>query len=218
MAQKTTIILTEETELFRKSLVALLNTNPQFDIVAEASNGKELLEQLKTKSADIVILDTDMAILDGKAALEIIHRRFPQVKVIVLSKNSNMQYQSDFIANGASAYLSKNCDVKTLFNAIQKVKSEGYFFDNTTYVAMIDSILREKQKSSDSSVISFNERETEVLRKICDGKTNKEIATSLHLSVSTIDFYRTKIYNKVKCNNVAGLLKYALTNGLIVFS
>ncbi len=215
MNPKTKIILAEHQELFRKALVSLLKTNSELEVISEALNGRELIEQLKHMPVDIVLLDTDVTLLDSKTTLEIIHRRFPAVKVIMLSVESNPEVQSDFMSLGANSFLCKNCEVQTLFKAIYKVKTEGYFFDESTSKALLDAVLKDKQRLTLSPEIQFNERETEILKKICDGKTNKEIASNLHLSTSTIDFHKTKIYSKTRCNNVIGLLKYALRNGLV---
>lgn len=218
MAKKIKVVLAESQELFRKSLAALLRSKSEFDVVAEAANGKELLDVLKRSSADVVLLDSEMPVMDGKTTLEIMRKRFPEVKAIVLSIHTDVQIMSDLMSHGACSYLSKICDVQTLFKAIQVVKNEGYFFDNSTSKALMDKVLRDKTESLLYSDVRFNDRETEILKRICDGKTNKEIATSLHLSTSAIDFYRTKIYNKAKCNNVATLLKFALRHGIVALS
>lgn len=218
MFQKIKIMIAEEMELSRKSFAALLGANSELEVVADVSNGRLLVEQLKHKHADIVLMDTEVSVLDGKSALEIIKKRFPEVKVIVLSIHSHMSLMSDYMARGANSYLCKTCSVDTLFRAIKVVKSEGYFFDTSTSKALLESVLREKQANANFIEVRFNERETDILVRICDGKTNKEIANSLHLSSSTIDFYRTKIYGKTKCNNVTGLLKYALKNGIVALS
>lgn len=218
MSEKIRIILAEDQELFRKSLVALLNSTPEFNVVSQAANGRELLEELKRTEADVVLMDVEMPVMDGKTAMEIIAKRFPETRIIILSIHCEPSRVSDFMAHGASSFLSKNCNVETLFNAIKIVKNEGFYFDKSTSKAMLETIVKDKTSEADLQGIVFNDRETEVLKRICDGKTNKEIANSMHLSTSTIDFYRTKIYNKTKCNNVTSLLKFALRNGIVALS
>jgi len=211
---RTKTIVAESKELLRKGLVALLKTKKDLEII-EASNGREVLEHLKTTEAQIVLLEANLPVLDGNAVLNIIQTRFPIIRVIILSEISNAQLQSDFMAMGASGFLCKTCSTETLFSAIEKVRTEGFFFDSITSKALLHTVIKGKQRSNTPNEISFNQRETDIIKKICDGLTNKEIAINLHLSASTIDFYRTKIYGKTKANCATGLLKYALKNGLV---
>lgn len=215
MNLKIKIVLAENSELFRKSLVSLLNTEPQFEVVGEANNGKELLDLLKQKQVDIVLLDVEMPVMDGRVALDIMQKRFPHVKVIVLSIHNGQNFTTEFMSLGASCVLSKNCGVDTMFSAIRTVNRDGYYFDNTISKAMLGALIKDKAVNRMIKEVVFNARETEILKAICDGKTNKEIASSLHLSASTIDFHRCKIYAKANCGNVTGLLKYALRNGIV---
>jgi two-component system response regulator DegU len=220
MDQKIKIILAEDQELFRKSLISLLKTQSDFEVTADAGNGRDLLGELKQRPAHIVILDIEMPVMDGKTCLEIIRKRFPEIKVIVLSMHTGTELVSDFMSHGASSYLGKNCGVETLFKAIRVVMKEGYYFDNSTSKALLDTIMYKagNESSITGKEVKFNDRETEILRKICDGKTNKEIASHLHLSTSTIDFHKSKIYSKTHCCNATELLKYALKNGIIALT
>lgn len=218
MTQKIKIMIAESQELFRKSLVTLLNSNTELEVIADVCNGRQLVEQLKYTHANMVIIDTEMPVLDCKSTLEIIKKRFPEVRVLVLSVHADKSLMSDYMSRGSNSYLCKTCTVETLFRAIKVVHTEGYFFDSSTSKALLESVLKEKHSHAKFSEVKFNERETDILVRICDGKTNKEIANSLNLSSSTIDFYRTKIYGKTKCNNVTGLLKYALKNGIVALS
>jgi two-component system response regulator DegU len=215
MKTKIKIALAEDMPLFRKSLISLLKENSKIDVVAEAANGKELLEKLKNVSVDIVLLDVEMPIMDGKTTLGIIKKRFPELKVIILSIHADRNLSSELMSLGANSYLCKKCEPKVLFEAIEKVKSEGYYFDSFTSKAMLDTIIKEKSAPALPEEVSFNHRESEILKAICNGKTNKEIAIGLNLSISTVDFYRAKIYSKAKCNNVTSLVKFALKNGII---
>lgn len=210
------IIVAESFEIFRKSLGAFLQAHPKFEVVADAGTGRELLERLKQNKTDLVLLDADLPVMDGSAILRVIQRRYHEVKVIALSRNSDARKQAVLMSQGAHSVLNKNCEVNTLMEAIRKVNKDGYYLNTPGTKALLDSVLHNKQ--DEINEISFNQREIEILREVCEGRTNKQIAFDLHLSVSTVDFYKTRIYQKVKCNNVAGLLKYALNNGLFAFS
>jgi DNA-binding NarL/FixJ family response regulator len=215
MTSKIKLILADSQLLFRESLRVLLRENPQLDVIAEAGNGRSLLDILKNIEVDIVLLENEMPLTDCTAILQIIAHRHPHVKVIVLSNNYREELLTNFIMNGASCYLSKNCDVDTLHRAIEAVSNEGYYIDNVTYKVMLDNIVREKFVAAPITVTEFNDKEINIMREICEGKTNKEIATQLNISPSTVDFYKSKIYSKSKCNNVTGLLRFALKSGFV---
>ncbi|WP_317897800.1 response regulator transcription factor [Aurantibacillus circumpalustris] len=218
MNPKIRIIVAEAKEVVRKSIVALLKTKSDFQVDSDVRDGKELLEILKKNQVDIVLLDANIPLMDAKTTMGIILRRFPETKIIILSQESNNQHQADYLLHGASSYLSKDSSVETLFEAIYKVNLFGFFFNDSTSKALLESLLKGKQRSENGGNVNFNERETEIIKKICDGKTNKEIAANMHLSSSTIDFYRTKIYGKAKCNCSTSLLKFALKSGIVELS
>lgn len=218
MLTKIRIVVSEKQGLYRKSLANLLKTNPDLEVVAEAENGRDLLELLKHTRINIILLDSELPDMECKTTLEIIKRRFPETKVIVLSIHATPELMSDYLTSGASGHICKNCSVENLFSAIQSVENEGYYFDNSVSKALLESVIKKNQPPVPLSEIIFNEREKDIMKKICDGKTNKEIANSLYLSTSTIDFYKTKIYGKTKCKNVASLLCFALKNGIIALT
>lgn len=213
--KKIRLIVTEDQELLRKSFISLLKEDIQLEIIAEAANGKELIEILKTKETDIVLLDIEMPVMNGMEALNIICKRFPNVKVIMLSMYGGAAFISEFMAKGARAYLPKNCDPDTLFEAIHIVNSEGYYFDKDVSVAMLKGLQREKSINPLLDELSLSEREIVILKEICAGKTIKEIAGILKVSTSTVDFHKGNVYKKTKSKSLIDLLKYSLKNGII---
>lgn len=215
MDQKIKLMVADDQHLFRKSLISLLKEAPDMEVAAEAENGKQLIDLLKHNEPDIVLLDVEMPVMDGKTALEIIVKRFSKVKVIVLSVHYDAGLVSDFMGRGASCYLTKNCQTEMLFDAIRVVKTKGHYFDASVSKAMLDSIQREKSNAPFTGEVVLNDREIDIMKRICDGKTNKEIASSLNLSASTIDFHRSKIYSKTHSNNITQLLKFALKSGIV---
>jgi DNA-binding NarL/FixJ family response regulator len=217
MRNQIKIILADSQELFRSSLNALLSTNADLHVMTEVNNGRELIDELKSRAPDIVIMDSDMPVMDGRATLDVIQRRFPSIKVIVLTENKELCYISDYMALGAACFLTKCCGVSTLIQAIRSVHKEGYYFDQIISKELLNSLVRSKRNNGAiSEEVNFSVRETDIMRRICDGHTNKHIASDLHISPSTVDFYRSKIYAKAKCANVAELIKYAVRSGLVV--
>lgn len=202
----------------RKSFIALLKEDKKLEIVGEASNGKELLEILKHTHPDIVLLDIEMPVMNGMEALNVITKRFPEIRVIMLSMYAGTSFMSEMMAKGARSYMVKNCDAETLFEAIHTVYNEGYYFDKSVSEAMLKGLQREKSLNPLLEFIALSEREIEVLKELCEGKTNKEIAETMKISENTIHYHRLNIYKKTKSRNITDLVKYAIKYGLINIS
>lgn len=212
------IIVTEDQELMRKSFIALLKEDRNFKVVGEAAHGKDLLEILKKVTADIILLDIEMPVMNGKEALEIINKRFPEIKVIMLSMHGGPHFISELMARGARAFLLKNCDPDTFFEAIHTVNEEGFYFDKEVSEAMLKGLQREKLINPLLDELSLTDREVEILKEMCEGKTNKQISASLNISINTVDFHRGNVYKKTKSKNIIDLLKYSIKNGLVFLS
>jgi two-component system, NarL family, response regulator DegU len=213
--RKIRLVLADDQELIRKSFISLLKEDPQFEIVGEAANGKELLDLLKQTETDIVLLDIEMPVMNGMEALEVICKRFPQVKVIMLSMHAGTVFISEMMARGARAYVTKSCDAEALFEAIHTVSTDGYFFDKSVSEAMLKGLQREKAINPVFDELSLSDREIDVLKEICNGMSNKEISDRLKITASTVDYHRSNIYKKTKSKNILDLLKYAIKNGIV---
>ncbi|MGZ3900991.1 MAG: response regulator [Bacteroidia bacterium] len=212
------VIIVEDKELMRRSFIALLKEDKSVRVIADVANGKELLDTLKQTIPDIVLLDIEMPVMNGKEALEIINKRFPDIKVIMLSMHSGPHFISELMSRGARAFIPKDCDPDSLFAAIHTVHKEGYYFDKTISEAMLRGLQREKSINPLLNELSLSEREIEILKELCQGKTNKEIADTLKITSSTVDYHRSNIYKKTQSKNITDLLKYAIRNGLVLLS
>lgn len=215
MPRKIKVVIAEDQELMRKSLIALLSDYEHFLVVGEASNGKELLQLLKTVKPDIVLLDVEMPVMNGLEAISILNVRFPTIRVIILSMHNDSGLIVDFMTRGARAYLPKGCDVDTMINTMEMVQKNGFHFSDKVSKAMLTSVMTEKNAYPFLEELSLSDRELEIMRELCEGKTNKEIADTLKITPRTIDFHRTNIYTKTKSRNLAELVKYAIKHGLV---
>jgi DNA-binding NarL/FixJ family response regulator len=213
--KKTKIVLAEDHELMRRALVSLLEENSRIEVVGEAVNGKELLALLKTVKPDIILLDVEMPVMNGREALVHIKKKYPETGVIILSMYDETSLVSDLLANGANAFLSKGASTETMFKAIEAVKNTGFYFDKTISKSVLKSFLRKKGINPHFDEQALSKREIEVMRELCNGKTNKEIAGLFSISASTIDFHRTNIYRKTKSGNITDLVKYAIKHAFI---
>jgi DNA-binding NarL/FixJ family response regulator len=214
-SKKIKIVLAEDQELMRKSFISLLKEDKEFQVTGEASNGKELLELLKSTTPDIVLLDIEMPVMNGMEALSVMSKRFPDIRVIILSMYSGPSFIYEMMARGARAYLAKNCDAETLFEAIHTVYHEGFYFDKNVSEAMLKGLQREKSLNPILELMALSDREIEIVKTLCEGKTNKEIADTMNISENTVHYHRLNIYKKTKSRNITDLVKYAIKNGII---
>jgi DNA-binding NarL/FixJ family response regulator len=160
ITQKPKVILAESQELLRESLSVLLKTKPEIECIAEASNGKTLLDILKQKHADIVLLDTQLSQSDTWSTFEVIKKRFPETRVILFSPPENLHLMPEYMTQGANCFLSKTCSLETLLKAIHTVKTEGFFFDNATSRIMLDTMIKAKSGHGIFTETDFSDRET----------------------------------------------------------
>ena len=220
MNQRIKTLLVDDHGLFRETLTHFLKNNQKIEIIGQACNGREAIDKLKVFAdqrieVDIVLLDAEMPVMDGLTTLEICVKRFPSIKVVILTEQKAEIRSSEFISNGARSIVSKNSGSLHLIESVERVFLEGFFFDPPSSKAMRDALIRNNSHSLAGEDRAFKPIEIVILKNVCKGKTNKQIALSLNMSPSGIDFYKGKIYSKAACNNSAGLIKFALKNDLI---
>lgn len=213
--KKISIILAEDQDLMRQSLKALLGDYEEFTVVGEAANGKQLLDLLKTVSADVVLLDLEMPVMNGREALLVIRSKYPDVKVILLSMHNSPEVMMDLMSCGARAYVPKGSDVDALLSTIKQVDEFGYFFSEEVSKAMRNATQRDKEENTINEDAPLSDREMEVMKELCKGSTAKEIAATLFLTVRTVEFHRLNIYAKTNSHNIAELVKYAIKHGIV---
>ena len=211
------VMIADDHRLFRKGIVAVLKEIKGITVINEAENGKELLEKLVYEQPDVVLMDIKMPEMDGIEATEIVISKYPEVKVIMLTMHDDEQFITHMVDLGAHGYLLKNSDVRELELAIHKVMKQGYYFNDKVSEVLLTSLIGKKSKldKRKKGELNFSKREYEVLQLICDGFTNSQIAEKLFLSTRTVEGYRYKLCDKVGVKNTAGLVRYAIKNGLV---
>jgi two-component system response regulator DegU len=217
MTTKIRIAIAEDHELVRKGYVSLLKDEPSLNIIGDFENGKELLNFLKHNSVDVILMDIEMPICNGIEALKLIQDKYPTIKTIMLSMHYSGDYITNCLALGAKGFLPKNCDIEHLVTAIKKVHTNGFYLDDTTSKLLLDNVNQGSNPPNDE-VVELTIREIEVLVLICEGLLTKEIASRLNISVRTIEVHRKNISEKLNVNNVAGLIKYAVQNGIYSYN
>lgn len=202
--------------VLRQGLISLLKEYDHLNIVLSVNNGKELMEELKKTKPDIILLDIEMPLMNGREALEKITIHYPKIKVIMISQYFTDAYIIEFIKNGACGFLPKNCDIEKIVDAIQLVHENGEYYDNKVSSAMA-AVLKKTPNTINEliSTTKFTIREFEIFKLICQKKSNSEIADNLHLSIRTIEAHRLNIYKKSNTSNIFELIEYAILNNLL---
>lgn len=205
------IILVDDHNLFRESLRRLIEAESIGEVIAEANNGKELIDYLKVIKTppDIVLMDIAMPIMDGMDATRAALELFPSIKILVLSMFGDERYYQRMVSLGVKGFVLKNSSIKELKAAIEEVSIGGNWFSNELLKRIIISL------SNKNRHINLSDREIEILRLICQGLSNKEIACKLHLSVDTIKWHRTNILSKTGCRNSVSLAVYSIREKLV---
>lgn len=205
------IIIADDHEIMLDGLAEIFNNINGFDIIDTAANGRQLIDKLNNKKADICLIDIDMPIMNGLEATEIISKKFPDVKVVILSMHKDISLIKKLKRSGAKAYLSKSCDADELEFVLKQITKGKTYFKNEYESSFID----EKIKTDIVKISKLTKREKEIVSLICDGLTNKEIAEKLFISSKTVDNHRTHIMEKLEVSNVVQLTRFCIENKLI---
>ncbi|MFN8357439.1 MAG: response regulator transcription factor [Spirosomataceae bacterium] len=218
MSQKIRVAIADDHVLFRKGMTKILQQSDYLEIILEAGNGQELIELIKTNLPDVILMDLQMPILDGIKATEHVKQHYPHVKVVVLSMHDEDNFVTHLMELGANGYLLKDTDPDEVEKAIRMVFEEDYYYGEFLTKVMHRRLLNRSTKREANKLtltsVHLSEREIEILKLICEGFTNSEIAEKLFLSPRTVDGHRQRIMEKVGAKNTAGLVVYAVKNDL----
>ncbi|RLD52349.1 MAG: DNA-binding response regulator [Bacteroidetes bacterium] len=210
------LLVVDDHQIIIDGLKSLLEDEADFKLVGEANNGREALDVLKLLDVDIVLMDIDMPVMNGIEATKQIIKDFPNVKVVILSMHKEGGLIKNLIAIGAHGFLLKNSDQNELIGAIRKVASgDRYFSPDVTMSLLSKTSINTTAFDSMETLSQLTERETEILKLIAEGYSNKEIGEKLFISHRTVDTHRTNLMKKLDVNNIAGLIKFAIQNGLV---
>ena len=208
------IILADDHKIMREGLRALLAKQKEIEVIAEADSGRGVIELCSQLHPDVVVIDISMPDLNGIDAARQITREAPDIKVIALSMHSDKKYVKEMLAAGASGYLLKDAAFEELGMAIATVlKNKTYLSPQITDTVVKDYVNENVPQDSIAST-ALSAREREVLQLIAEGKSTRDIAAKLYVSVKTIETHRKQIMDKLGLNSIAELTKYAIREGL----
>lgn len=210
---KIKIIIADDHTMFLQGVDSMLKNEDSIKIIGKATNGQEVLAILENKEANIVVADISMPKMDGIDLTKELKKKYPEIKILVLSTHSNPQMIAKLIRIGADGYLLKNAEKEELVNAIQSIYNGDSYFSKE--VEEIHSNHRLKLKNNISSITELSRREIEILKLIAQELTAQEIADKIFISMNTVNTHRRNLLSKLNVKNTAGLVKYAVENGLV---
>jgi DNA-binding NarL/FixJ family response regulator len=205
------VLLADDHTIVRQGLKLILSSRPDLEVVGEAANGREVLDLAEKLKPDVILMDVAMPELNGIEATRRLHQISPRTKVLVLSMHKEAVYVREILKAGARGYILKDAIDTELVNAIQSVaRGDGYISP-----AISSALLSDYRQNLTDPLDLLSTREREVLQLIAEGKTNKEVATRLNLSVYTVDSHRGKIMEKLNLHSAGELVRFAVKNGLV---
>jgi DNA-binding NarL/FixJ family response regulator len=218
MSETIKIVLVDDELLFRKGILFLLEREDNIEVVYEASNGIELIDFLNqaTTLPDIVITDLKMPFLDGVEATKIIHKEFPEIKIIALTSYDSNSFVANMIDMGASSYIVKNATPQELIKTITEVARKGFFYNENVMKIIQEDFSTNKNNKKGITNHFLTNREVEVLQLICEQKTTAEIGEILFISPRTVEGHRNNLLLKTESKNIAGLVFYAIQNNIVI--
>jgi two-component system, NarL family, nitrate/nitrite response regulator NarL len=212
MKKRIKLLLVDDHPVVRRGISSCLARHEHLQVVGEAANGEEAIAKSRELIPDIVLMDIDMPEMNGLTVTELLRKEFPKVKVLVLSMHSNSEYVMRIIQSGASGYVLKEAPTEELVRAIEIVDSGEAFFSPEVARVALNKYVR---GSAENAGAQLTNREREVLVQIAEGLSNKEIANKLGVGVRTVETHRERIMRKLNIHSVAGLTKFAISQGLV---
>jgi len=208
------VLVADDHGIVREGLRRLLEAEEDVQVVCEAGDGREVLEQVEKHQPDVVVLDITMPRLGGLETLERIRAKHPGVKVILLSVHGDPPFIQSAISLGADGYVLKNGLAVEVVTAIRAVTKGGSYFSPAVAREIVEQ-LRAPKPAADEPFTLLSGREREVLHLIAEGLSAKEVATELNISTKTVEAHRTSLMRKLGVRKATELVRYALRHGLI---
>jgi len=215
MMKKIKIAIADDYKIFREGLKVSLGQDEQMQILFESENGEDLLNDLEKVQPDVILMDLKMPIMDGMEATQLVRKKYPAIKVLVVSMYEDDKFIIHLMEIGANGYLLKNAEPDEIRKAIYAVHENGYYFNDLVNKALLKKlVIKNNFKPSFNENVDLTERELEVLKLICEEKTAAEIAKQIFLSPRSVEGIRQRLIEKIGVRNTAGIVMFAVKNGL----
>jgi len=215
--KKYSLIIVDDHKMFRDGLNMLLSDIPNIDVVGQASNGQEFLDYIEKEKVDIALMDINMPLVDGIEATRRAIEKYPDMMIIALSMFGDEEYYYKMIDAGVKGFVLKESDSEELEKAIEAVIEGGTYFSQELLRSIIANFgfHKETKLKQESNQVKLSTREIEILRHICNGLSNAEIAELLFISQRTVERHRANLLTKTNTKNSISLVMFAIKNNLI---
>ena len=208
------IIIADDHKIIRDGLSSMIGREPDLEVVAEAENGREAVKLALEINPDVVVMDIVMPELNGIEAAQQITSSNPKIKIVALSMHTDRRFVTRMLKSGASGYLLKDGAFKELAVAIRTVMAGQIYLTPRVQGVVVDEYLHNRDVDENTGLPSLTIREKEVLQLLAEGKSTKEVASHIHVSVKTVETHRQNIMKKLNITTLAELVKYAIREGL----
>jgi two-component system response regulator NreC len=216
MSQKVRIVIAEDHTILREGLKSLLSSNPDFEIIGEAGDGREAIRCVEKCKPNLILVDLSMPRMNGIDAIREIKRRFPETKILVLTVHKTEEYILATLKAGADGYVLKDATHAELMIAVKNVLSGKHYISPGISEKVIEGYLEgRKTLKTRTSWETLTQREREILKLIAEGYKNKEIADYLCISPKTVEKHRANLMEKLDLHNVQALTTFAIEKGLV---
>lgn len=216
-AEKIKILLVDDHQLIRDGIRSMLKSSKDIEIIGSVSSGEEAINEARSNRPDVILMDIVMGGMTGIEATRWIKEAEPGIKVVLVTMEISKEYVSAGIKTGVNGYLPKDVDQETLIRAIYTVHQGGRFFNDAIMKLVFEDFYStEKMKGMPKKLPNdLTKREFEILSQVATGKTNKELAETLFISIKTVETHKAHILEKLGLRNTAELVKYAIKNNII---
>jgi len=212
---KIKVLVADDHTILRQGIKALLDNQESIEVIGEAKDGREALAIIEETLPDVILMDIAMPGLNGLEATRRIKKKFPRMKVLVLTMYTNEEYIFQILNAGANGYLVKETAFQDLISAIKAVYKNEAFMSPSISKKVINRYIKKAQDDEEKTCEILTTREREILQLIAEGNSSKKIAEVLFISPKTVETHRTHIMDKLNIHNRTGLIKYAIRKGMV---
>ena len=213
--QELRILIADDHELMRRGVRALLEAETGWKVVGEASDGRELMKKITLTKPDIVVIDIGMPHLNGLEAARRVRQAFPEIKILILSMYDSERVARDVLDAGARGYVTKADAARDLVLAVEALRRNKTFFTSRAEQLVLESFLQNENGGAAAPAERLTSRQREIVQLLAEGKSSKEIAVYLELSVKTVETHRANIMRRLSCHSIGDLVVYAIRNEIV---